>query len=198
MSAPLGKLALLVVFLPACGSDSASPPNPETTGGTPATGGMPATGGVQAIGGVPTSGGVPATGGGGGRPSAGAGGAASSAALSFETDIWPVFSKARQPPFVYRGTGSYGSCTAAAPCHGSSPFGARLSMIDSDTAYRALIDVASNSSLCGGAVRVIPGDPDRSCLVLFYKGRLGEADLQWVDQAEVELMRQWIAQGARR
>jgi hypothetical protein len=28
-------------------------------------------------------------------------------------------------------------------------------------------------------------------------GRLGEADLQWVDEPEIELMRQWIAQGAR-
>jgi hypothetical protein len=70
-------------------------------------------------------------------------------------------------------------------------------MSDSDTTYSALVDVGSTSSLCNGALRVIPGDPDGSCLVLFYKGRLGEADLKWVDQAEIELMRQWIAQGAR-
>jgi hypothetical protein len=108
-----------------------------------------------------------------------------------------VFVKVRQPTFVYRGTGSYESCAAAAPCHGSSPPGAQLSMSDSDTTYRALIDVDSRSGLCDGALRVIPGDPDGSCLVKFYIGRLGEADLQWVDEAEIELMRQWIAQGAR-
>jgi hypothetical protein len=127
----------------------------------------------------------------------GAGGGAGSQALSFKADIWPVFVKVRQPVFVYRGTGSYESCSAAAPCHGSSPYGAGLSMSDSDTTYGALVDAASTSGLCDGAVRVIPGDPDGSCLVLFYKGRLGEADLQWVDEPEIELMRQWIAQGAR-
>jgi hypothetical protein len=71
-------------------------------------------------------------------------------------------------------------------------------MSDAETAYRALFEVASTTGLCAGAIRVIPGDPDRSCLVLFYKGRLGEADLKWVDDAEIELVRQWIAQGARR
>jgi hypothetical protein len=33
-------------------------------------------------------------------------------------------------------------------------------------------------------------------LVLFYQGRLGTDDLGWVDDAEIELMREWIRQGA--
>jgi hypothetical protein len=33
-------------------------------------------------------------------------------------------------------------------------------------------------------------------VVLFYQGRLKD-DLQWVPQTEIELMRRWIADGAR-
>jgi hypothetical protein len=72
-------------------------------------------------------------------------------------------------------------------------------MRDVNTAYNALVNVASATSLCrngGGTVRVVPGDPDRSCLILFYQGRLKD-DLQWVPQSEIELVRRWIAEGAR-
>jgi hypothetical protein len=219
-----GLAAILVV---ACGTAATSPPDSGTadpdaaaatggaqgtggraqgTGGVPGTGGgaqgtggvqgtgggAQGTGGVQGTGGRATStGGVTGTGGGGGG-----GGGGGSVALSFRTDIWPVFSQMRQPPFVYRGAGSYSGCTAASPCHGSASPGARLSLRDADTAYAALVNVASTTSLCAGTVRVIPGDPARSCLILFYQGRLKD-DLQWVEQAEIELVRRWIAEGAR-
>ena len=81
-------------------------------------------------------------------------------------------------------------------CHGGPNPGARLAMTAADSTYRALVNVLSTTSLCNGTIRVVPGDPDRSCLVLFYQGRLKD-DLAWVDQAEIELVRRWIAQGAR-
>lgn len=173
-----------------------------TSGGTSGTGGASGTGGTSGTGGMTTTGGTQVQGGTGGRASTstggtvGTGGGAGAMALGFAADIWPVFSQVRQPPFVYRGMGSYQGCTAASPCHGSANPGARLSMIDSDAAYRALVQVASTSSLCAGALRVIPGNPDGSCLVRFYQGRLKD-DLQWVPQSEIELMRRWISDGAR-
>jgi hypothetical protein len=127
------------------------------------------------------------------------GGAGTTAALSFATDIWPVFSQTRNPPFDYRGQGLYSGCTAASPCHGSGPAGASLAMTSSSGAYSALVNVASRTSLCtsaGATMRVIPGNPDGSCLVAFYIGRLKD-DLKWVNQAEIDLVRRWIAEGAR-
>ena len=148
-------------------------------------------GGAQGTGGV--AGGPSPS---GGASGAGGGGGAGAVALSFAADIWPVFDQTRQPVFVYRGMGSYGGCTAATPCHTGTAVGARLNLADASTAYAGLVNVASVSSLCAGTIRVVPGDPDRSCLVLFYEGRLRD-DLQWVGDAEIDLVRRWIAQGAR-
>jgi hypothetical protein len=210
-------------LLAGCGDGTASPSDGSTAPDTATAGTGGATGGVQGTGGAAggpvgagggaagsvgtagtggATGGVQGTGGGGGGPvgtggAAGAGGGA--APLSFATDIWPVFKQVRNPAFVYRGMGTYSGCTAASPCHGSANPGARLSMIDSNTAYSALVNVASLTSLCvgrGATTRVVPGDPDSSCLVEFYVGRLKD-DLQWVDQVEIDLVRRWIADGAR-
>jgi hypothetical protein len=132
---------------------------------------------------------------------AGAGGTSGAAGsgsetLSFAADIWPVFEKIRDPVFVYRGTGAYESCTTTGVCHGGDDPGAGLSMANADTAYDQLLGVPSNSVLCGDTVRVVAGDPQQSCLILFYEGRLRD-DLEWVDTAEIDLVRQWIAEGAR-
>ena len=118
-----------------------------------------------------------------------------SAPLSFEVDIWPVYAQTREPPFVYPGGTTYSGCTDESVCHGGERPGAGLRMPDAATAYGALIDVASNSSLCDGTLRVAAGNPDQSCLILFYEGRLRD-ELDWVDQAEIDLMRAWILQGA--
>ncbi len=122
--------------------------------------------------------------------------AAPAVPLSFANDIWPVWNMSRDPVFVYRGMGSYSGCTDVGVCHGGTSPGAQLSMPDPDTAYSQLIDVPSVSSLCAGTQRVVVGDPDNSCLILFYVGRLGKDDLDWVDDTEIELMREWIRQGA--
>jgi hypothetical protein len=130
----------------------------------------------------------------------GATGGAGAQTLSFQDDIWPVIDQVRNPPFDYRGLGTYTGCTTpTSPCHRAASPGAQLSMTDAATAYANLISVASVTSLCrsaGGTTRVIPGNPDQSCLILFYQGRLKD-DLQWVSQAEIDLVRRWIAEGAR-
>lgn len=117
--------------------------------------------------------------------------------LSFAKDIWPLWVATRDPVFVYRGMGSYSGCAdETAPCHGAQAPGAQLSMTDIDTAYAQMLNTASVSGLCAGSQRVVEGDPENSCLIQFYVGRLGKEDLDWVDDAEIELMREWIRQGA--
>jgi hypothetical protein len=131
----------------------------------------------------------------------GAGGANSNAGsgsqvLSFKADIWPVFEMIRDPVFVYPGASTYESCVTGGVCHGGQAPGAGLRMTDAATAYTMLLDVPSRTGLCAGTIRVVAGDPGRSCLILFYEGRLRD-ELAWVKTAEIDLVRQWIAQGAR-
>jgi hypothetical protein len=180
-------------------------------GSAPANGGAGAGGGVSGAGAGGTLGGAgsggasagmagmagssPAVGGAGAGGTSGAAGSGSET-LSFAADIWPVFDKIRDPVFVYRGTGAYESCTTTGVCHGGDDPGAGLSMANADTAYDQLLGVPSNSVLCGDTVRVVAGQPQQSCLILFYEGRLRD-DLEWVDTAEIDLVRQWIAEGAR-
>lgn len=167
--------------------------------------------GVQSSTGAVTTGGQTSTGFGaaGGQPStdsaamdgqtntaSGTTGEATTDSLSFAADIWPLWSMVRDPVFVYRGMGSYSGCTDVGVCHGGENPGAGLRMPDTQTAYAQMIDTPSVSSLCAGTERVVVGDPESSCLILFYQGRLGNDDLGWVDDAEIELMREWIRQGA--
>jgi hypothetical protein len=174
--------------------------------GSPSGGNSGTAGSAAGLGGSGTgggSGGMAVSGGAGGSAGAGAGsagaansaGAAGAEALSFARDIWPMFDKVRDPVFVYRGMGSYEGCTATGVCHGGEDPGAELYMPDASTAYDDLLNVPALSNLCGDTLRVIPGNPDESCLILFYVGRLKD-DLQWVDEAEVDLVRRWIAEGA--
>jgi mono/diheme cytochrome c family protein len=49
---------------------------------------------------------------------------------------------------------------------------------------------------------IVPGDPDRSLLVHFIEGRRGEnhrmpLDAPALKQVEIDLIRRWIAEGAR-
>jgi hypothetical protein len=67
--------------------------------------------------------------------------------------------------------------------------------VDATTAYAELFGVASTTELCDGTVRVVPGQPEQSCLILFYEGRLRD-ELEWVETTEIDLVREWIAQGA--
>lgn len=116
--------------------------------------------------------------------------------LSFARDIFPLWEMVREPAWQYRGTGSYSGCNVDGVCHGGAAPGAGLMMADAASTHAELVDVPSASTLCAGTLRVVAGAPEASCLVLFYQGRLGNDDLGWVDDAEIELMREWILQGA--
>ena len=78
---------------------------------------------------------------------------------------------------------------------GAMDAGAGLQMNDADQAYSQLMNVPSETALCAGTTRVIAGNPAQSCLILFYEQRL-RTELEWVDTAEIDLVRRWIAEGA--
>jgi hypothetical protein len=199
---------------PGAGASNAGSLNAGSSGAPPA-GGSEATAGSGGapigIGAGASAGGSAGSGGAGPGVAAGAAGASAGAAgasagaagtgaggasaLSFQADIWPVYTMTRDPPFVYPGLGPFASCVDGGVCHGGSPGGAGLSMTDTATAYSMLIDVPSTSSLCGDTLRVAVGSPEQSCLIRFYEGRLRD-ELEWVSDAEIDLMRTWITQGA--
>ena len=164
-----------VFALAACGDDTST-----SAGGSGGDG--PSSGGGE-IGGE-GSGGSPVAAGGGGRgPVGGAN------ALSFETDIWPVLIEPRRPAL----SGASDSCSGANGCHLTGAGG--LSLPNIRDAYTNLIDAPSSSALCADMLQVVAGDPDASCFVVFYEDRLRD-QLGWVDQAETDLVRQWVAEGA--
>jgi hypothetical protein len=105
------------------------------------------------------------------------------------------------------GAGSSGPPRPGAlACHGSSAAGG-LSLVGAD-ALDALLNVESPAF--SGEIRVIPGDPDNSLLMKKLTNNLtlndggtlgapmpaGEA-IQWHEPDGVELVRRWIAAGAR-
>jgi hypothetical protein len=118
-----------------------------------------------------------------GSTSSGSGGES----LSFADDIWPVLAMDRDPPL----SGRNASCNS---CHGANGT-AGLSFPDPATGYASLLDDPSTSELCAGAPRVIPGEPDGSCFVIFYELRLRDS-LAWVDAEETALIRAWVESGA--
>ena len=126
---------------------------------------------------------------GGGTTSGSDGSGTGSAALSFETDIWPVLTMSRDPPL----TDANDSCSGPMGCHVTGAGG--LAMPDVATAYTNLIDQPSSSVLCAGMAQVVPSEPDSSCFVVFYEDRLRD-QLGWVDAAETDLVRAWVEQGA--
>jgi len=102
----------------------------------------------------------------------------------------PSFSATIQEIFVRR------SC-ASTSCHGAA-LAARLDL-RSEASYAALVGVTATTE---PIVRVIPGDPDNSYLVMKLEGRqsvgvrmpLGLAPLDEIDLTNI---RNWIAQGAK-
>jgi hypothetical protein len=78
-------------------------------------------------------------------------------------------------------------------CHAGGAGG--LALPDVATGYDNPIDAPSSSTLCAGMLQVVAGDPDNSCFVVFYEDRLRDA-LGWVDQAETDLIRDWVEAGA--
>jgi hypothetical protein len=163
--------------------------------GTTGSGGSDAGTAGMTGGGAGMAGAAP-TGGGGAGGTSSIGGTGGAQALSFRADIYPVFQMIRNPAFVYPGAGSFDSCNDTGVCHGGEVApGAGLAMMEVDMAYGELVGVMSESELCNGTMRVVVGNPEQSCLIRFYEGRLRD-ELDWVNDDEIDLMRRWIAGGA--
>ena len=132
-----------------------------------------------------------ASGSGGASVSSGTGGDSGTGggALSFENDIWPILTMPRDPPL----SGRSDSCSGANGCHLGGAGG--LVLPDSSTAYENLIDAPSSSELCADLLLVVASEPDASCFVVFYEQRLRD-QLGWVNQAETDVVRAWVEEGA--
>jgi hypothetical protein len=171
-------LAVACVLLVACGDDGAEAPPGDSPGG----------GGGSAGGGGETSG-SNAGGAGGGGAGAGGHGGAPERPVSFVYDLWPILSMARDPAFA----GANDSCAGENGCHRTGAGG--LVLPDMTTSYGNLLDAPSSSTLCAGKLQVVASQPDESCFVVFYEQRLRD-QLAWVDQAETDLVRAWVEEGA--
>lgn len=106
--------------------------------------------------------------------------------ISFVAEVLPVFQQA---------------CTS---CHQDAvPVGANLLSLEADKAYAQLVNVPARS-ICAPELRVAPGDPDASVLVLKMAGstcgdRMPPAAPTYFDQHpdQLETIRSWIDQGAQ-
>ena len=86
-------------------------------------------------------------------------------------------------------------CTAVG-CHGTGA--GTLTLGDTATSYQNMVGVVG---ACNGMIRVIPGNPDSSVLVMKSEGTqvcgsrmpLGDLPLDSIDQANI---RNWVAQNA--
>lgn len=83
-------------------------------------------------------------------------------------------------------------------CHGNGSTAGALSLDGTATAYDQLVNVVSG---CQGLIRVVPGDPDDSYLVMKVEGThtcgarmpLGDQPLDSIDQKNI---RNWVLQNA--
>lgn len=72
--------------------------------------------------------------------------------------------------------------------------------LDASVAYAQLVNVPSSGK--AGAVRVVPGNPDGSYLIQKLEGRTDIAGSRmplggpFLPQADIDVIRAWIAQGA--
>lgn len=88
-----------------------------------------------------------------------------------------------------------------AGCHGEADPAGGLSLSSAERAHSDLIDVASGTMDCGGRVRVVPGDAERSLLLAKVTGTdlcgllmpIGAAPLS---EDEIASIRDWIDGGA--
>lgn len=90
-------------------------------------------------------------------------------------------------------------------CHGLPPndlSNGNLSVgADQASAYASLVDVTSTSSLCGGMVLVVPGDPDASLMMAKLRGTQTCGDRMPLGgdpltKAQLTMVSTWISAGA--
>ena len=100
-------------------------------------------------------------------------------------DVQPIFTR---------------SC-ATTGCHTGTRASAGLDL-RAGTAYGDLVGVGSSAAMCGGRVRVVPGDPDASYLLDKLTGAPGICGVQMprrgesIAASEIDLIRGWICRGA--
>jgi uncharacterized membrane protein len=176
-------VALLVVFALSAGcSDDAEHSN--TSGAAGAAGMVMA--GMAAASGVGGAAAVAGAAAGGG-----AGSSMSSGKLSFATDVYPKLIRPK--------------CSA---CHNDAPSFGGLAYFPGDAsfAYGNLVNVpagAAENNLCkaSGLMRVKPGDPEHSLMYLKLTmppcgSKMPPAAFSQATQEQVDLVRQWIMDGA--
>lgn len=96
-----------------------------------------------------------------------------------------------------------GNCTTTS-CHGQ--FGRGGLILTPDQAYENLVNVAASNDAAAarGKKRVVPGDPDNSYLIQKLEGPApDEGDRMpqngtTLDPAQIAIIRQWIANGAKK
>ncbi len=97
----------------------------------------------------------------------------------------------------------FNSSCALASCHNSSSAQGDLALNEGNT-FDQLINIAADNvvAAAAGKKRVIPGDPDNSFLIQKLEGPgSGEGDRMpqsnsSLSQEEIDVIRQWIEQGA--
>lgn len=100
------------------------------------------------------------------------------------------------------------TCASSAACHasGAGPGGAGIAFADADATYDALLGTGSGGMATGsgcassGIPLVVPNDPDGSLLVQKITGTqdCGSSMMAFIQPAQTELIRQWIAAGAQK
>jgi len=111
--------------------------------------------------------------------------------VSFSTQIMPIF------------TGGPSACTGTM-CHDNSMPQEGLNLTTAANAYGGLVNVSSSSAMCGSYMRVLPNQPDQSYLVFKLQGsgacfagsRMPKAPQTPLTSTQVQLVRDWIANGA--
>ena len=176
--------AAAVVLGAGCSDDAGSPPS--SMAGAPAS-----IAGQMALGAAGTGGSAAASAPGvaGALPQAGTE-AAATGKLSFATDIFPKVIRAK--------------CSA---CHSDAPnMGGLAFFPGAETAYKNLVNVPAGNEetyKCKGIglMRVQPGDPDKSLIYLKLTNppcgsKMPPGMFGMATPEQVELVRQWIAEGA--
>src|SRR5262245_56129929 len=115
-------------------------------------------------------------------------------------DLQPTFASIQRDIFEAADSSGRRNCTACHSSIGRTPSGGLA--LDHDTAYDAIVNVASNRK--AGATRIVPGNPDASYLVQKVEGASGIVGVRmpqggpYLSDGQILILRRWIQLGAPR